>query len=372
VSRYAVALSGILAALVPFSAAQAPGPDRPPGPNQTPEIPPAGFWPTPRLMENIIDRIAENMAQAYAFDEDQLYNTRQLLKERFPAWLNAHRPEIMQLTNEYFEALTAGEPPDPAYVASWAQRMLPLINEFTDLVEATTEEMRSYMTDEQQVVLDGHMAAFRVGMSYMTQRLGAWSEGGFDPENEWWGNPRARREIERRDREMHRQMAEAERQATGGKILGPDGRLIDPPQKKDAQNSTATAPTQDTWAAYTEEFIRRYRLDSDQQAKAYRFLRAEQQNREKYLRRRASDFETLRKLQAEAQTEADKARLAELSRDLQQPLDRMFQHLKERLETLPTRKQRLEAAQAENRSGPAAKTSSVQPAQQKADSPVTP
>ena len=78
----------------------------------------------------------------------------------------------MQLTNEYFEALLGGEAPDPADVAQWSQRVLPLLDEMVDEFEGVGEDMRGFMTEDQQVVLDGQLAAFRVATSYMTQRAG--------------------------------------------------------------------------------------------------------------------------------------------------------------------------------------------------------
>ncbi len=135
------------------------------------QIPSAGFWPTPLMMERFIDRLTEDLAVTYDLDEDQLYNTRELWRERFPSWLNDHRGEIMQLTNEYFEALLAGEPPAPVDVAGWAGRALPLFDEFADLVEGVTEEMGTYFTDDQRVMLDSHMAGFRTGLGFVVQRL---------------------------------------------------------------------------------------------------------------------------------------------------------------------------------------------------------
>jgi hypothetical protein len=80
-----------------------------------------GFWPTPLMLERILDRVAENMGRIYDMDEEQLEQTRQVLRETFPKWLKENRAEIMELTNQFFEAQLHDEPPDPEMVTGWAQ-----------------------------------------------------------------------------------------------------------------------------------------------------------------------------------------------------------------------------------------------------------
>ncbi len=91
--------------------------ERPRFPRPGFDHPPAGFWPTERMMDLAFDRISENLAKHYSFDEAQMWDTRDLLKQRFPAWLEQNRGEIQSLMNEYFEALLANEPPAPEEVA---------------------------------------------------------------------------------------------------------------------------------------------------------------------------------------------------------------------------------------------------------------
>ena len=295
------------------------------------------------MMELFIDRVSEDMSRTYDFDEDQLYNIRQLWKERFPTWLNEHRAELMQLTNEYMEALLAGEPPDPADVARWAGRMLPLAEEFFDLCEQVNEEMRGYLTDEQQVLLDGHMAGFRVGSSYLTQRLARWSEGGFDAQTEWPGSPDHRRAQQERQAQIAREAREAERIARG-ETAGPAETSGSPQQTASAPVAAASAP-QDEWARYVEDFIRRYQLTSEQQSRAYKYLRSLQESREKYLRRVGPQLADAVKSLQDADDAERREQAAQRHKQLMRPLERMFTQLREKLDKLPTRQQRLKAAQ---------------------------
>jgi hypothetical protein len=173
------------------------------------------MWPSERLVDLAINRIVDRMAEVYGLDEDQLWDTRDVLKARFPQWLQQNRAELQSLMMQYFEAVMGDEPPTPEEVADWAARAAPLVEEFTSLVDETTEDMRGYLTDEQQVLLDGQLAAMQVGMNYMQQRLATWRAGGYDWQTEW---PRSdvfrEQEVQRRQR-LEREAEREKRIAMG-------------------------------------------------------------------------------------------------------------------------------------------------------------
>jgi len=315
--------------------------------------PPAGFWPTDRLIELAINRITDHMAEAYGFDEDQLWNTRDTIKGRFPQWMQQNRAELQSLMNQYFEAVLGDDPPAPQEVADWAARATPLFEEFTGLVDDTTEEMRGYLTDQQQVLLDGQRAAFQVGMNYMQQRLATWREGRYDWKTEWPRSDTFREKERQRQQQLERETQQARNVAMGlpaDTDLGPgDG----PPGAK----ATTTAPTRpslgatkDEWTAYVENFIKRYNLDEAQQNSARKFLRDQQELRDRYLQRHLSDIQALENKQKTAQGDDAKQQVKADYERLNRPIDGYYQRLKDRLETLPTRKQRAAAAQADEAS----------------------
>lgn len=321
------------------------------------DLPPAGFWPTETMMDRIIDRISDDMGRAYSFDEDQLYNTRELFKERFPTWLNDNRAEIMQLTNEYLEALLSKEPPDVDFVADWAQRALPLFEDFTDLSEEVGEEMRTYLTEDQQVILDGQLAGFRVGMSYMQQRVGRWSEGGYDAETEWPGNPGVHRAQEKEDELIRQDMDNAGRIARGDPPIESSDDTTVPPDdvgsgavpggtttaQPGAKPTAAPPQLKDEWTKYVEDFIRRYLLNDEQQTRAYKYLHFAHEQRDQYLGRRSARLGQAKSAMSTAKTEQERAKAGQIYERLNRPLERMFTQLKEKLDKLPTRKQRSNA-----------------------------
>lgn len=345
--RLAMAL--ILAAPV-FALAQ----DEPPPPERLQEVPQAGFWPTQRMMDRIVVKITEEMGEQYEMDEDQLERTRALV-ERFPKWFQDNRAEIMDLTNQYFEALLEDDPPTPEVVAAWAARVLPLTQEFKGLVDETTDEMRTFMTDDQQDKLEQELAGVNVGFNFVTNKLGAWAAGGYDPETEWINDRGRERDIEekRAVKAEADAAAAAEKAAQEGEraeIADAQGGGTPPPATADIAKPTETskAKPKDEWETYVDDFIRRYELDEAQKNSAYRILRAQQQERERLLTRRAKDIDRAQKLVADAKTPDEKAAAKAEYEKVNAPIERCYQKLKDGLDKLPTRKQKADAAKKEN------------------------
>lgn len=311
------------------------------------------------MIDLAIDRISDEMAKVYAFDEDQLWSTRDVLKQRFPQWMDQNRAEMQTLSNQYFEALLSGEPPTPEEVAHWSARALPLFNEFTQLVDDTTEEMRTYMTDEQQVLLNGQLAAMQVGMTYMQQRLNTWKDGGYDWETEWPRSHEFKKQQGAREKQLQN---EAERAANDAMGISPEGGAAVEPGGMGTPEAGPAAPAErgkerrptsqpktgpkDEWTVYVENFIKRYQLDEEQQGQARKCLTSSLEERDKYLKRKLPDINKVEdKLKAAKTDEERETVRAELTK-LNAPLDRYFGQLKDRLVRIPNRKQRAAAAAA--------------------------
>jgi hypothetical protein len=296
-------------------------------PRRATKIPTEGFWPTRTMMDRFIDRITDDMSGRYQFDDEQLELTRDMFKARFPEFLNNNRAEIQTLVNEYIEALLNQEAPAVEHVAEWAQRVQPLLAEFGEVVTEVTEGMHEYLTDDQAARLDGEMAAFQTGMSMAQGKLNDWANGGYDPETEWiHSNARRDHDEDHGDEEV---AAAAE-------------AASDP----DTVATVAEVASKDAWTIYTERFIQRYQLDDEQKQKAYAFLFRQQQRRDDYLRRKADEMARITRLLDEAETEEERTAALESYNRLNAPIERIFQQLKDRLDTLPTRAQRRDAAQA--------------------------
>lgn len=309
-----------------------------------------GPWLTERMMDGLMNKFADDMARRYDMDDDQRWQTRQVLQESFPEWLNERRGRIQPLINYYVESLLHDEPPDPAVVATWADEVLPLVEEFDEMLEGTTDQMRDFLTEDQQIRLEGEMAAYHVAGDFLRNRLHTWSAGEFDPVTEWPKGQRFEETRRARDEEMQAAVQQAERE-TVEELLGGEAAYIDRAyvQEGDQRGDSAAAASRpnDPWAQYVEEFIKKYDLNADQQGAARNILYKMQEQRDDYLRRVDRDINSVEARLVEAETDAQKEMLIAKYERLAEPVFKKFQILKERLNKLPTRAQRRAAAEKE-------------------------
>jgi len=329
------------------------------------KVPDAGFWPTQRLMEFWMHRVADDMAERYEFDEDQLYLTREALKEHIPRFLNENRAEIQTLMNQFLEAQFADDAPEVEYVADWAQRALPLMHKFEDVVDGLTGGMREYLTEDQVIILEGEHAAFRTGMGMIQNKVAVWSDGGYDPETEWPRSP-GHRSNRRHEEEMQAQaeMDAARQEAIAHARAGRTGNA--------ARGSGKTR--KDPWERYVDEFVQRYHFNDEQKEKAYRLLEVQMRKRDNYLERKLPEMDRIQELIDKAETDPEREKVQAQLRKLNDPVDRMFQQLKDQLQKLPTRAQRKMAAKEriERQAAERDKKPATKPTRPKADIQPTP
>lgn len=318
---------------------------------RSPPPPTEQLFLSDKIVYGLIDRLTEQMGEHYGFDEDQLWNVRAAIKDRFPRFLRENQGEIVKVVNDYFGALVGEGPPAPEEVADWAQRVQPLMQKFTGLIEDTTQEIRTYMTDEQQTKLDGEVAMFQVGVNHLNNRLQVWSQGGYDWETEWVRSPAWKEKEAARQAQLDLEQRRAKAVAEG---LDPDEVAPLPSvatnanQPKLTSRPAAAVPkTTDEWTAYVENFIKRYKLDPDQQRRARENLREMQNQRDNYLRRGIGKIDLIEKRLKEAKTDEEREKIKADLESVNLPLDNMFKRLKDKLDQIPTLKQRAEAARSE-------------------------
>lgn len=353
-TRIVFSVAAIVVVLVTGVSAQEPPLESRPEP--TP-IPTEGFWPTKTMVDHIMDRIADEMAEQYEFDDEQKERTRELLKTHIPRFMEQNRGEIQTLMNEFIEVQIHDEAPTVEGMSKWAQRVMPILDKFSNMAEQLTGDIREHMTDEQAVRLDSEFAAFVTGVGFLRGKVGEWSEGGFDPERDWTKPGPDRR---RRDREEERRM-QAEMDAARAEALeaAHAHEAVDPTTGK--PTSMPAKKVVDEWERYTIDFAARYEFNDDQLQKAQVFLKAKQEERDKYLQRVADDVLKVTQLAADAKTDDEKKAAKEAGDKLNAPIDRIFQQLKDRLDTLPTRAQRQAVARRETAASSQPTTAETKP-----------
>lgn len=107
--------------------------------------------------------------------------------------------------------------------------------------------------------------------------------------------------------------------------------------------ATTTAPA-DAWDHFVQEFIRKYHLTQDQAQRCENILKECKERRDNYLNGAKPKLEQVAKTTPK---NASEARLAEEKLNvLLEPVNRLFQQMKKRLEKIPTRKQLQDHADA--------------------------
>jgi len=314
-----------------------------------------GLWPSDRLIDLWFQRVARDMSRDYGFDEYQQQQTQELMSRHFKDFLNRNRGQLETLIMEFAESQLAEEPPSPEFAADWAQRALPLVNDFQGLMTGMTDEMRDYMTEDQEALLDVNLSALDVAVGFVDRRLNLFAEGGFEPEIHWTGNRKVRRmsEVERKQvvREAIAAREAAISRMSGAPATGAGGGGAPVPVAAAAPPKNA-APAQpggekDEWARYVDEFIVKFKLNDEQQQQARSFLQDQYAERDKFYERNAHALERLSGLFAKAKSDAEVDKAETQYQKLMAPVDNMFEVLKKKLDRLPTRAQRSDWALAE-------------------------
>jgi hypothetical protein len=303
------------------------------------DTPTEGIWPTNAMLERILDRIADNMAENYELNTAQLERTREVLKKHILPFLHAHRTQLKPLVNQFVEVMLNDAAPEPAEVAIWSQRLLPLLHQFGEVVAGIAEEERGLLNADQELVFDVEYAGFQTVVFLGRNQLGVWAAGGYDPQTEWiWGDPEGGRRLHEGLNKWEVSMDEAGRRVRDDGVH-PDAAAAD------AAGVSRDRPT-DEWTRYTRGFIRRYDLNAEQRQNAYTLLHQEQQRRDNYLLSKSAEVERVAKLLQATGPEEESENALDAYERLYAPVRQMFEQLKRRLNTLPTRAQRRAAAKA--------------------------
>ncbi len=339
-----------------------------------------GIELSPLLLDNLIEKAVNGLSHQYGFDEYQKEEMREVLRNRVPAFLSEHQDNLQGLLNEWLETASAPEPPTADYAADWAKRALPMVDEFRGLLDTVSGDMREFITDDQEVILEGYLAAADIATQQVDARLHEFAAGKFNPERHWPGSPKfnrlepAQQEALVKDMESARfdamdyyeqtyarsaplqqnpsEPARIEPASDNPPSNPPDNppNVRSAPQKTQKTQSPPAAPKEDKdeWTLYVERFIERYQLNSEQQQKAHLFLDQQKTRKESYLASKGREVERITKMFQDAGKDAKRMELAENAyRKLHEPVGLMFEKLKQKLETLPTRSQRRSAAQAD-------------------------
>ena len=340
---------------------------------------------SPLLLQQGIDLLVEKrLVKDYGLDEFQAEEMKQLLNRELPKFLQEHQAELETLVTEWLEAASAPEPPTAEFAADWASRFRPIVEQGEEMIGRVSDNMREFLNDEQLPLLDSYLVASNLATRQIKGTLTEFETGHFDPQKHWVGNQNVRRRGPEEIKQLETRMARAREKALDyayGEDRPPTADLVpvqpgsagatgdyqhaagqetaprdtpstggEPvtgqPDKGSATPKTKAAPKHE-WEIYVDEFIKRYSLNEEQQQKAGLFLSQAMEQRQKHLTRKGSQMEKITKMFEAAKTEQQRQTADNAYKDLNKPLDRMFDRLKSKLEQLPTRQQRAAAKMTE-------------------------
>lgn len=329
-----------LAATTAMLAAQVAGaqlPRRPAGPStpsgagqaQAADAAPAeGLWPSPKLLDLMLRRMADNVGADFALDEKQLGAFQDRVAKRWGTFLTENRRDIQPVFNEFLEIRLSPGPPTKERLQAWARRALPVLGDFREQIDQGTDEFRELLNPAQRAEFEVRRVGLAAGLAYAQAKLTKAQSGDLteDDLREFWEPTRA-------ERERRRERKKAEAADVAARVAGRDGEAVAVPDQ--------VAQELDAWDEYVAHFIQTYRLDEGQRDAASSVLAELRLRATTHRDTRREDIDRLeRRIAALGGTDTELGEVKKQLAALYGPIDAMFMELKRRLESIPTAHQR--------------------------------
>lgn len=284
--------------------------------------PPEGLWPSPKLLNLMLLRWAEEACEEYDLDGEQRAKVREATVKRFETFLTENRSQIQPLANEFIEMRMTLEPPSKERVQAWSDRALPVFEKSRDQIRESNEEFRKVLRHEQRAKFEIDALQMSAGMAITEQKLKEWKNGEFDKDVFWEPLPAERRQ---RREERRRRRAEGEQRTEAASPKTPVDQIV---------------AELDRWEKYVADFVQMFNLDEGQRTTALSCL---SELKERAIAHRDRRHEDIARLEYRIEHNAAAAPLDNLQKQLSElygPIDDMFKELRTRLDQIPTARQR--------------------------------
>ena len=316
----------------------------------------------PWHVQERFDKFTSMIADRLQLDDSQVDVLRQIMIRDSTQLFARNGDKIMSYAIEAIQTRAAGEPFTPEQVARWSKLAEPVIQDARKTMESSTKEFMQHLKPEQQAKVQADFDALNKRADRLNEMSKDWKAGKWNPSE--WGmandpiqnraspqapagsqQTQAGEAVEnmsdddgkRGAEDPRRSRAERESAAPGSANPPPAPAAPAPPgNSADPAKSPAAKPDagpNDPWANHVRDFIRRYKLEDDQQQKAWLFYKDAIQRRD-----------AAAKAAAKPTTQPQEKESVVIGR--------IFERLKQRLEILPTRAQR-KAAEAAPKPSPA-------------------
>lgn len=318
--------------------------------------------------------LATAIGDRYLLSEEQQQAAAQIFARESVGLFMRHSDRIMDYSLDMLKTRAAGEAITPEQVARWVTLAEPVMNDARDRMNVVVKDFGRELDPEQRELLQRDLEAANRRLHDMDRMAVKWKRGEWSPDD--WGleddpiqlegeirlmeqggpdlrakegaaddadaaaeNAGASTDPSQRDAASERQPSDRRPRPSGQAAGG--GSPTDQPGRE--RPAIAPAADEHEWARYVREFIRRYDLNEAQQNRAwaiYKDVRAYGERIEERVDKAVAD---LRQRQAATQDADARAKLDQQVASANQPLERIFEQMKRRLDRLPTRSQREEA-----------------------------
>ncbi len=278
-----------------------------------------GFWPTEKMLEGIVSRMADEKSVHFDLDASQAKQLRQKFVDRWSRFARDRRAVLQPLITEYLESHIAMTPPDSDAVADWSKRAMPMIDDLEGELTDLYADMRAIVPVAKHPELVRDALKTTAGLEAFRGKLQLWSKGEI-AENEWWDLP----PMERRKR----------RNKKAKDAVAPES-----PTEKENQQKSRIDTELDRWEQYTVDFIHRYGLDDAQTESARSILRECRQRAIAHEERHRDRVVALEKKIAEGAQTGDSNRNEQVQKEMREvfgPIDAIFSEMQTRLQKLLT------------------------------------
>lgn len=290
--------------------------------------PQQGLWPSPKLMDALLARWANDIGDQYDLNDEQRATVRKEIVQDWGRYLNENRATIQPLVNELLELRLGVEPPSEHEVQAWAEKTMPAFQQFREQITQSADQLRGVLEPAQRAKFELDALKLSAGLKLAEMKLSGWQEGTVKPD-ELWVPTRAER---KRRREAARKKRDQQAAVQQPSAQEPTAEQAEPDQI-DLELAA--------WAKYVADFVSLYELDEGQRNAARSLLEELTERANTHRDRRREEIAALEKRIANNKgTEKEIAEIRKQLVELYGPIDEMFKELKERLSAIPTAAQR--------------------------------
>lgn len=320
----------------------------------------------PWQLQERFDRTVGMFSDRYFLDPAQEQVLRRLMIRDTTRLFLRNSGRIMQYATEIIQTRMADEAFTPEQVARWTELATPVFDDARRTMERSSKEFMAKLDPEQRTMVQRDLEAARGRLGRVIEMAESWKRGEWDPAD--WGMEEdaiqlaGMRKLERRevkpagDATERPSEPESVRRQTDADALVERVRERPPPRATQTRSETTFERTwrpakaakgpkvDDEWSRYVREFVARYRLNPEQDQRAWLIHKDATTRRDHVRKRHAAQLEARYGKSGAKDDSQVRESMRGHAKKQNATLERLFEQMKRRLERLPTRKQRQNAA----------------------------